>query len=95
VVMTPVTAAPPPLAAKVAGKGALRTFFGSTPHVCFTAVWNMMGQPAASVPAGFDADGLPMAVQLVVRPDDEATILALAAQIEAARPWAGARPPLG
>jgi amidase len=95
VVMTPVIAAPPPLATKVTGKGALRTFLGSTPQVCYTAVWNLTGQPAASVPAGFDADGLPMAVQLVARPDDEATLLALAAQIEAARPWAGARPPLG
>jgi amidase len=95
VVMTPVTAAPPPNAARVAGRGALRTFFGSTPYVCYTAVWNLTGQPAASVPAGLDADGLPRAVQLVAPPDGEATLLALAAQIEAARPWARARPPLG
>jgi amidase len=95
VLMTPVTAAPPPLAAQVRGRGALRTFFGSTPYVCYTAVWNLTGQPAASVPAGVDGDGLPTAVQLVGRPDDEATVLALAAQIEAARPWADARPPLG
>jgi amidase len=47
------------------------------------------------VPAGLDADGLPRAVQLVAPPDGEATLLALAAQIEAARPWARARPPLG
>ena len=93
--MTPVTAAPPPHAARVAGRGALRTFFGSTPYVCYTAVWNLTGQPAASVPAGLDADGLPRAVQLVAPPDGEATLLALAAQIEAARPWAHARPPLG
>jgi amidase len=95
VLMTPVTAAPPPLAVHVTGRGALRTFFGSTPYVCYTAVWNLTGQPAASVPAGFGGDGLPTAVQLVGRPDDEATVLALAAQIEAARPWAAARPPLG
>jgi amidase len=95
IVMTPVTAVAPPRAAKVGGKGALRTFFGSTGLVCFTSVWNFTGQPAASVPAGFDADGLPRAVQLVGRPDDEATLLALAAQIETARPWAQQRPPLG
>jgi amidase len=95
VLMTPVTAAPPPRAARVTGKGTLRTFFGSTPWVCYTAVWNVTGQPAASVPAGVDGDGLPTAVQLIGRPDDEATVLALAAQIEAARPWAAARPPLG
>jgi hypothetical protein len=42
------------------------------------------------VPAGFDADGMPTAVQLVARPDDEATLFALAAQLEQARPWAQA-----
>jgi amidase len=46
------------------------------------------------VPAGFTDDGLPLAVQLVGRPRDEATLLALAAQIEAARPWADRRPPV-
>jgi amidase len=94
VLMTPMIASPPPPVGKYEGKGALRTFLGSTDQVCYTAVWNFTGQPAASVPAGFDADGLPMAVQLVARPDDEATLLALAAQIEGARPWADARPPL-
>jgi amidase len=44
------------------------------------------------VPAGFDDDGLPLAVQLVGRPHDEATLLSLAAQIEEARPWADRRP---
>ena len=44
--------------------------------------------PPASVPAGFGADGLPRAVQIVGRPDDEGTLLSLAAQIEAERPWA-------
>jgi amidase len=95
IVMTPVTAAPPPEHARVSGRGALRTFFGATPHVCYTAVWNVTGQPAASVPSGFDDDGLPRAIQLVGRPDDEATVLALAAQLEAARPWEDQRPPLG
>ena len=55
---------------------------------------NVTGQPGASVPAGFDAEGLPLAVQLVGRPRDEATLLSLAAQIEQARPWADRRPPL-
>jgi amidase len=45
------------------------------------------GNPAASVPAGIGADGLPLAIQLVGRTDDEPTLLSLAAQLEAARPW--------
>jgi amidase len=61
----------------------------------FAAVWNHTGQPAASIPAGWDeASGLPRAVMLVGRPNDEPTLISLAAQIEAARPWADRRPPI-
>jgi amidase len=56
-------------------------------------VWNLTGQPAASVPAGFGADGLPRGVQIVGRAGDEATLISLAAQIEAARSWTQQRPP--
>ena len=48
-----------------------------------------------SIPAGFASDGMPRAVHLVGRPNDERTLVCLAAQIEAARPWAHARPPTG
>ena len=61
--------------------------------VAFTPTWNMTGQPAVAVPAGLDADGLPVSVQLVGRPADEATIIRLAAQLEEARPWRELRPP--
>jgi amidase len=74
--------------------GALRTELGMSRTYCFTPIWNHTGQPAASVPAGFTDDGLPLAVQLVGRPNDEATLISLAAQIEAERPWADARPPI-
>jgi amidase len=93
VLMTPVTAAQPLPVGRYEGAGALRAFLGAGEFACYTAIWNVTGQPAASVPAGFDADGMPMAVQLVARPDGEATLLALAAQIEEARPWAHRRPP--
>jgi amidase len=53
----------------------------------------MTGQPAIALPAGLDADGLPVSVQLVGRPADEATILRLAAQLEPKLPATG-RPPL-
>jgi amidase len=74
------------------GRGVLGTSMGAANIVAFAAVWNVTGQPAASIPAGFSPDGLPLAVQLVGRPHDEATLLSLATQIEAERPWAAARP---
>jgi amidase len=60
----------------------------------FTAIYNLTGQPAISIPAGFGADGLPLSVQLVGRPGSEHTLYSLAAQIERARPWAEHRPQL-
>jgi amidase len=61
--------------------------------VPFLGIWNATGQPAASLPAGATEEGLPFGVQLVGRPHDEATLLSLSAQLEAARPWAEQRPP--
>jgi amidase len=94
VLLTPVTAKPAPTADGWRGKGALATFDGGRPYVCYTAVWNHTGQPAAAVPAGLDDDGLPLAVQIVGRPNAETTLISLAAQLEAARPWSQRRPPL-
>ena len=62
--------------------------------VAFNPVWNHIGNPAAAVPAGFDDDGLPLSVQIAGRPDGEETLLSLAHQLETARPWADARPPV-
>jgi amidase len=56
--------------------------------------FNITGQPACVVPSGRDDDGLPLSVQLVGRVQGEATLLALAAQLEDERPWAQDRPPL-
>ena len=72
--------------------GLLRTFARSTPWTAYMAPWNVTGHPAASVPAGFSADGLPLAIQLVGRRNDEPTILQVAAQIDEARPWADGVP---
>jgi amidase len=60
----------------------------------YTAIFNVTGQPAISVPLFHGDDGLPTAIQLAGRPADEATLLSLAAQLEAARPWADRRPDL-
>jgi amidase len=61
----------------------------------YPGIYNVTGQPAISVPAGFGADGLPNAVQIAAAPLAEDTLLQVATQIEAARPWADRRPDLG
>jgi len=60
----------------------------------FTPVFNASGQPGISLPLFHGDDGLPLAVQLVGRPAQEGALLALATQLEAARPWAERRPQL-
>jgi len=60
----------------------------------YTAIFNVTGQPALSLPLFHGDDGLPTGVQLAGRPAGEATLLSLAAQLEAARPWADRRPVL-
>ena len=60
----------------------------------FTHVFNGTGQPAASLPALWDDDGLPIGVQLVARFADDALLLQLCAQIERAKPWMHRRPVL-
>ncbi len=94
VLMTPVMGGTAIGVRSAEGRGALPTMLSQSRFYCFTPIWNHLGNPAASVPAGFDADGMPLAVQLIGRAGDEATLLSLAAQIEAERPWAEARPPL-
>jgi amidase len=93
VLLTPVTPAPPPRIGACEGLGWLRTTPRASATVSYAACWNFTGQPACSVPAGFATDGLPRAVQLIGRPSDEATLVTLAAQLEAERPWADSRPP--
>jgi amidase len=92
VLITPTTAQPPPRIGQYDGRGALWTLNAVTALVPYNAPWNLTGQPAASVPAGFGQDGLPRGVQIVGRPGAETTLLSLAGQLEAERPWAQHRP---
>jgi len=70
----------------------MATFTRSGLFTPFTPVFNASGQPGVSLPLYEGEDGLPLAVQLVGRPAGEAALLALAAQLEEARPWTGRRP---
>ena len=60
----------------------------------FTAVSNLTGQPAMSLPLHTSSDGLPIGVQVIGPPAGEALLLRLAAQLESARPWQENRPPI-
>jgi aspartyl-tRNA(Asn)/glutamyl-tRNA(Gln) amidotransferase subunit A len=66
-----------------------------TAWLSFTYPFNLTGQPAATVPAGFTADGLPVGLQIVGGHLADGLVLRAAAAFEAARPWAQHRPPLG
>jgi len=77
------TAAPDPMS----------TFTRSGLFTPFTPVINATGQPGISLPLFEGGDGLPLGVQIVGRPASEGSLLALAAQLEAAQPWAQRRAP--
>jgi amidase len=61
-------------------------------YVPFTALYNMTGQPAISLPLEMTPDGLPIGIQLVGRGGDEATLFGLAGQLEQAMPWHDRKP---
>jgi amidase len=84
VVLTPTTAAPPLRIDRLAGRGYWATSTAMSAACPFAFAWNVTGWPALSVPAGLTAEGLPIGVQLLGREDDEATLLALGAELEAA-----------
>ncbi len=69
-------------------------FAASAAFTPYTAIWNVTGQPAMTVPLYQGDDGLPLTVQIVAKPAAEATLLSLAAQLEQAQPWADRLSPL-
>jgi len=94
VLVTPSLGQLPLPVGRFEGRGAAVTFNGAAQFTPYTGPWNLTGQPAAAVPAGFTPAGVPLSVQLVGAPNSEATLLSLAAQLEAERGWADRRPPL-
>ena len=94
VLLAPVTTMTPrPLGWFDADGDGAADFERQERYAAFTAVFNVTGQPAVSVPLHWTDDGLPVGTMLVGRPADEVTLLSLAAQLEAARPWAHRHPP--
>jgi amidase len=85
--LTPTLAQPPLPIGAYRGKGLARTLLGMTAYMPFTPPLNLVGFPAAAVPAGRSADGLPLGVQLAAAPGGEALLLSLARQLEILRPW--------
>ena len=97
--LTPTMTIPPPRAGEVlaASHEAAATGGPALPVLLMAAItsaFNMTGQPAISLPTHMSDDGLPIGVQLVGGPWDEAGLLRVSAQLEAALPWAGRRPPI-
>jgi amidase len=87
-VLTPTLAQPPaPVGGLRDDADPARDFANQAAFTPFTAVANVTGQPAISLPLHWTDDGLPIGVMLAGRQYDEATLLALGAQLEAARPW--------
>jgi amidase len=98
ILVTPTIGRPPALLGELdqdnAGISAMEWTRQVFTYCPFTPIFNSTGQPAISLPLHWTADGLPVGVQLVGRLGEEALLLQLAAQLEAARPWANRTPPV-
>ena len=95
VFLTPTVSTPPlPLGQMVStDEDPLRSLEVSGPTVAYSGVIaNVTGNPAMSVPLWWNDEGLPIGVHVLGRFGDEATLIRLAAQLEAAQPWADRRP---
>jgi amidase len=94
--LTPALAQPPLPIGELdpCGPDPLGTFERSGHFTPYSAISNVTGSPAISLPLYQHDDGLPLAVQLIGQPAQEGALLALAAQIEAAAPWADRAAPL-
>ena len=94
VLVTPSLAQRPVKIGEIDSETGMEAFAKSGLFTPFTAVINVTGQPAISLPLYHGDDGLPTGVHFVGRPAGEAQLLSLAAQLEAAQPWADRRPEL-
>lgn len=93
-VLTPTLASPPAPVGYFDEVEPPENFERQKRFTPYTAVYNLTGQPAVSLPLHWTAEGLPIGVMLAGRMADEATLISLSAQLEAARPWKDRHPSL-
>lgn len=95
VVLTPTLALPPvPIGWQEEVEGPIEQLLRNAEFTPFTAIANLTGQPAASLPLRWSADGLPIGVHAIGPPGGDALLLRLAGEVERARPWTDRRPPV-
>jgi amidase len=93
-ILSPTVALPPRPVGWFDEVEPAENFIRQTQFTPWTALYNLSGQPAVSVPLHWTDGGLPIGVMLAGRMGDEATLISLSAQLEAARPWAHRHPPI-
>jgi amidase len=76
------------------GPDPMQAFHRAFPSGAFTALFNVTGQPAISLPLHWSAEGVPVGVQLVAPLGREDLLIRVAAQLERAQPWADRKPPV-
>jgi amidase len=91
-VLSPTLAMPPRPVGWFDEVGPAGNFERQKQFTPYTALYNMSGQPAVSVPLHWSGDGLPIGVMLAGRMGEEATLISLSAQLESARPWKDKHP---
>ncbi len=91
-VLSPALAQRPVPVGHIDSERGMDAFGKAVEFTPYTAIANLTGQPAVTIPTGIADDGLPVAVQVWGRPAGEEVLLSLISQIEQAQPWAGMRP---
>jgi amidase len=93
-VLTPTLASPPAPVGYFEEVEPPENFERQKRFAPYPAIYNVTGQPAVNLPLHWTAGGLPIGVMLAGRMGDEATLISLSAQVEAARPWQDRHPSL-
>jgi amidase len=93
-ILTPTVAMPPRPVGWFDEVEPAENFIRQTQFTPWTALFNLSGQPAVSVPLHWSADGLPIGVMLAGRMGEEGRLISLSAQLESARPWRDKHPPI-